>query len=289
MAKKIMDARPYRGPVQAVILDWAGTAVDHGSRGPVAVFQEAFERYGISPTIDETREPMGREKREHVAAMLSMPRIAESWRKIFGKDPDLEAIRKVYDTVLEIMPETLAKHAEPVPGCAAAMKELRSRGIAIGSCTGYSREMMPLLIKNAARAGFEPDCLVTSDEVPQGRPWPWLCWQNCMRLGIYPPESVVKVGDTVADIREGLNAGHWSVGIGRTGNFPGLTAREAAEMEAAELAGLEREAARRLYAAGAHFVISSVANLPALCDQIGALLEQGQTPASFTRKEGQTN
>lgn len=270
--------RPYKGAVQAVILDWAGTAVDHGSCGPVAVFQEAFGRYGIKPSVAETRKPMGREKSEHVAEMLAMPRIFEEWLRLHGSKPDGQAVQKVYNTVLEIMPATLAKHADPVPGCAQAMEELRKRDIAIGSCTGYSREMMPELIENAAKKGFAPDCLVTSDEVPQGRPWPWLCWQNCMRLGVFPPEAVIKVGDTVADIREGINAGHWSIGVTRTGNLLGLTAEEAAAMDATELERLEEKAARELYEAGAHFVISSVIDLPALCERISGLLENGISP-----------
>lgn len=282
----IISSRPYKGKVQAVILDWAGTAVDHGSCGPVAVFQEAFERYGIKPSIAETRRPMGREKSEHVAEMLAMPRISEEWQMLHGNKPDRDTVLAIYNTVLEIMPETLAKHADPVPGCAEAMRELRQHDIAIGSCTGYSREMMPKLIDNAARKGFAPDCLVTSDEVPQGRPWPWLCWQNCMRLGIFPPEAVVKVGDTVADIREGLNAGHWSIGVTRTGNLLGLTAEEAARKDAAELDRLEREAARELYDAGAHFVISSIIELPQLCEKISSLLERGETPGRIGSHAG---
>lgn len=34
--KPFLRRTAYMGPIQAVILDWAGTAVDHGCRGPVA-------------------------------------------------------------------------------------------------------------------------------------------------------------------------------------------------------------------------------------------------------------
>jgi phosphonoacetaldehyde hydrolase len=40
--------RSYRGPLKAVILDWAGTTIDFGSFAPVAVFLHLFERHGIS-------------------------------------------------------------------------------------------------------------------------------------------------------------------------------------------------------------------------------------------------
>jgi hypothetical protein len=39
------------GPVKAVIFDWAGTIVDHGSTAPVQAFIEAFKRFG-DVTID---------------------------------------------------------------------------------------------------------------------------------------------------------------------------------------------------------------------------------------------
>ena len=34
----------YNGPVKAVVLDWAGTAVDYGSIGPAAVCQPHAQR-----------------------------------------------------------------------------------------------------------------------------------------------------------------------------------------------------------------------------------------------------
>ena len=71
-----MQNGKLKTPIEGVILDWAGTAVDHGCRGPVAVFSRAFERFGIEPTIGECRKPMGLAKRAHVAAMLDMLSMA---------------------------------------------------------------------------------------------------------------------------------------------------------------------------------------------------------------------
>lgn len=278
-------AQSYKGPIQAVILDWAGTAVDHGSLGPVAVFDRAFRHFGIETTQEEIRAPMGAGKRDHVRQMLAMPRIAGAWGKICGGHPNDRDIDLVYDKVQELMPETLANFAEPVPGCAEALEKLRERNIRIGSCTGYSREMMTNLIPRAKAGGFEPDCIVASTDVPQGRPWPWMCWQNCMKMGIYPLESVIKVGDTSADIQEGLNAGHWSVGVTRTGNLLGLSAKEAEAMDSMEMRKKEREAALILREAGAHFVISSIADLPDLSVYINKLLALGINPRDIKEED----
>lgn len=274
----VRRGRPYTGPVQAVILDWAGTAVDHGCRGPVAVFTRAFERFGVLPITDEVRAPMGREKREHVAAMLAMPRLAALWKEKNGHAPDDADVSAVFGAVSELMPGTLADYAEPVPGCVEAMARLREMGVKVGSCTGYSRAMMENLLPRAAAAGYVPDCVVTADEVPAGRPWPWMCWQNCREMGVFPPEAVIKVGDTVADIEEGLNAGHWVAAVTRTSNALGFTAEEAAAMPPEELARKEAELARSFREAGAHFVISSVADLPDLVETVAERLRQGERP-----------
>ena len=45
--------------IEAVIFDWAGTTVDYGCFAPVQAFKDAFNAYGIDPTFDQIREPMG--------------------------------------------------------------------------------------------------------------------------------------------------------------------------------------------------------------------------------------
>lgn len=276
--KVFVRSESYRGPVQAAIFDMAGTVLDHGCHGPVAVFLNAFKLFGIEPTIAETREPMGREKREHVATMLAMPRIRELWLQKYGKEPDEKDVDAVFASVLELMPNTLADYAEPVPDCLKAIDELRARNIKIGSCTGYSRDMMSELLPRAKAAGFVPNSLVAADEVPSGRPWPWMCWRNCEKLGVFPPEAVVKIGDTIADIQEGLNAGHWSIAVTRTSNSLGLTAEQASSMNQEHLARLEAELAETFKKAGAHYVISTLEELPRICDIIAERLTNGEKP-----------
>ena len=55
-------------------------------------------------------------------------------------------------------------------GAAATIDLLRSKyGIKIGSSTGYTSEIMAKLKPQAAKAGYAPDCYVTSDLVPNAR------------------------------------------------------------------------------------------------------------------------
>src|SRR5690625_426637 len=91
--------------------------------------------------------------------------------------------------------------------------KLRERNIKIGSTTGYTRKMMDVAEEHAKHKGYTPDFLVCADEVKRGRPFPYMVFQNMIQLEVFPPAQVVKVGDTTSDIKEGKNAGVWSIGV----------------------------------------------------------------------------
>lgn len=66
---------------KAVIFDWAGTTVDYGCFAPVQAFVEVFCHFGIEPTMEEVRKPMGMLKRDHIRTMLQMKRIFGLWKE----------------------------------------------------------------------------------------------------------------------------------------------------------------------------------------------------------------
>jgi len=269
---------PYTGPVQAVVLDWAGTAVDFGCVGPVAVFVEVFRRRGVAVSVSEARGPMGLMKQEHVRRMCATPSVAAKWRAVWKREPNEEDAEAMYADVEPLLVSTVARHATPIPGVLEAVAAFRREGIRIGSTTGYTGPMMETLIRAAAERGYAPDAAVSSSDVPAGRPYPWMCYLNALKLQVYPFEAMVKIGDTVADIQEGRNAGMWTVGVTRTGNELGLSEREAAALEPAELRGRLRVIADGFFRAGAHYVTESVADCPAVIDDVNARLARGERP-----------
>ena len=74
---RVREGHSYRGPLRAVIFDWAGTVLDYGSRAPVRAVMRTFGDHGVPVTSDEARGPMGMAKRDHIAALLEAPRIRE--------------------------------------------------------------------------------------------------------------------------------------------------------------------------------------------------------------------
>jgi phosphonoacetaldehyde hydrolase len=97
-------------------------------------------------------------------------------------------------------------------------------------------------------------------------------------LGVFPSAAVVKVGDTVPDIGEGLAAGAWSVGVVRTSSEVGCTAQEWAALPQQEQHRRSASCRAKLLAAGAHAVIDTLAELPAVLDELQARRDRGEKP-----------
>jgi phosphonoacetaldehyde hydrolase len=270
--------RTAAGPVQAVILDWAGTAVDFGCMGPAAVFVDVFQKFRVAVSTAEARRFMGLMKKDHIRAMCSLPRIAAAWQAVHGRAPAEADVDALYAETEPMMIAAISRHADPIPGLIEFVEGLRRKGIALGSSTGYTRPMMEVLVPEAARQGYRPDAVVCSSDVPAGRPHPWMCYLNAVQLKVYPLEAMVKIGDTVSDIEEGLNAGMWTVGITKSGNEVGLTQDEIARLAPADLAGRLKAAEESLKAAGAHYIVEGIWEALAVIAAIEARIAVGERP-----------
>ena len=270
------NRRPER--VQAVVLDWAGTAVDFGCIGPVAVFIEVFKKRGVEVTLSEARGPMGLMKKDHIQAMCDNEAVAGRWKKKHGSLPGPGDVEAMYRQAEALMIETLSKHAEPIPGCLRAIEAFREMGLKIGSCTGYTRPMMDVLAPASAKRGYKPDAVVTSTDVPAGRPHPYMCYLNAILLETYPLSAMVKIGDTLADVHEGRNAGMWTVGLTRTGNELGMTLPEVAAMEPRDLKRRLDEIEAAFRQVGVDYVVEGLGDCPEVLSDINHRLARGERP-----------
>jgi phosphonoacetaldehyde hydrolase len=264
--------------IQAAILDWAGTVVDHGSRAPMGAFVHAFAEFGVAISIANARGPMGMAKWDHIRAVGQIPSVAVAWRARHGRnfsESDVDAIFQVFE------PMNIAAvrdHADIIPGTIAAIDALHARGIRIAGTTGYTRPIMDVLEPLAAAAGYAPELTVCAGDLPAGRPTPLMMWYAMAKLGVWPAASVVKVDDTAPGIGEGKAAGTWTVGIALTGNATGLSAEELAALSQADRTRLRDHAAAELR--DADMVIDSIADLPEAVAAIDARLAAGQRPTA---------
>jgi phosphonoacetaldehyde hydrolase len=268
----------YRGPAQAVVLDWAGTTIDFGSCAPARVFVEIFRQRGIVVTSEQARGPMGMAKREHIATLLRLDDIVRQWQDRYGRPAMDDDVESMYREFLPMQRRTLRDHGDLIPGTVETVAECRSRGLKIGSTTGYTSELMEVVCQAAREQGYEPDTVVCSDDVAAGRPAPWMCLTAAIRLGIYPPAAIVNVDDTTVGIQAGRNAGTWTVGVTSTGNLIGLTRAEFQTLNPDERERRLAAASQTLFAAGAHYVASSITALPTIVSDINMRLREGELP-----------
>jgi phosphonoacetaldehyde hydrolase len=264
--------------LKAVVFDWAGTTVDYGSRAPMGAFVKVFAEFGVDISVAEARGPMGLPKWDHIKALLDDPAIAARWQKAHGHAADKVDLDRIYEVFVPLNARVVTDYADLIPGTVEAVADARRRGLKIGSTTGYTREIMEPLLPVAKAQGYTPDNLVCAGDLAAGRPTPLMMYRCFADLGVWPAEAVVKVDDTVPGIAEGRAAGSWTVGVAMSGNALGLSLDEVLALSEPDRQARRARAVRELAEGGAHHVIDTIADLPALLDVIEARLAAGERP-----------
>lgn len=255
--------------IEGVIFDWAGTMIDFGCFAPVHVFIDIFKDAGIDVTIQEAREPMGMLKRDHIQAMLEMPRIQSLWEEKYGEKATETDIDQLYEKFEDQLMKTLENFTTPIQGAVDTANWLKAKGIKVGSTTGYTKEMMEVVKPNAALQGYQPDNVVTADMVGGfGRPYPYMIFKNMEDLELQSVKHVLKVGDTVSDIQEGFNAGVITVGVIKGSSIAGYNEEDWRKLSEDKRVEIGTKVKEKFEANGADYIIYSIEELPGLIEEI---------------------
>ena len=97
------------------------------------------------------------------------------------------------------------------------LSRLTGQGIKIAINTGFDRAITTLVLQ---ATGWDlrdtVQAVVCGDDVPQGRPAPYLIFHAMESLGVTDVHRTAVVGDTVLDLQAGWNAGvRWNIGCGQ--------------------------------------------------------------------------
>ncbi len=131
------------------------------------------------------------------------------------------------------------------------------------------RRMMTIVVPKAKEAGYEPDAWFSPDSVGNaGRPYPYMIFKNMEALKIRNAGRVMKVGDTVSDIKEGKNAGVFTVGVVEGSSEMGLTQAEYEALTEEERDAQCRRTEEIFQAAGADYIIRNMEALPKLIEDL---------------------
>lgn len=266
--------------IEAVIFDWAGTTVDFGSRAPMGAFVKLFAAEHINMTIAQARIPMGINKWDHINALLNLPEIQSQWQKIYGRPHNSSDVDRLLEIFVPMNKASILECSPLVPGMAQLMIELSKRHIKVGSTTGYTKELLDILLPIAKEQGYSPEALSYSGDTPLGRPSAQMIHRCAEQLGLDNPLSFIKVDDTLPGIEEGKAFGCWTIGVAVSGNALGLSLEELNALSFAEAEKLKNEARLCMQSMRPDYVIDSVADLLPIIDQINQRLGAGEKPGS---------
>lgn len=187
--------------IQLVVFDIAGTTVR--DKGSVAdAFMAAAAQYGVSVPREEVNKVMGFRKKEAIRILLD---------KFYLEQGDTEGlIEKIHDAFTHNMISFYKQDTElaALPHAEETFAWLKQRGIKIALNTGFTRPITDTILQRLQwNSNGMIDMVITSDEVPEGRPNPYMIAAIMKQLGIADAGQVAKVGDTEVDVEEGRNAG----------------------------------------------------------------------------------
>jgi phosphonoacetaldehyde hydrolase len=278
--------------IKAVIFDWAGTIIDYGCIAPAQVFIEVFRQKDIFISMEEARSPMGLAKKDHVRALFRLDSVQKQWKAEYGQFPSEADIDVIYSELEPALAAIVKNYSEPIPGAIELINRLKAQGIKVGTTTGYVAEMMQNILPIATSRGLIPDSVVNSSEVSAGRPAPWMIYRNCENMNVFPLSQMVKIGDTIADIQEGINAGMWTIGLTKSGNELGLSLTEAESADPVWMAQKIALAGRKMTTNGVDFVAEGVWDCWPILEEIDEQIQSNTTidgtiEPSFTKgKQG---
>jgi phosphonatase-like hydrolase len=219
--------------IELAALDMAGTTIDEGGAVYDAL-QGAVAAEGVEVDEAAVQRWMGTDKREAIAGL-----VLEGGRA----RPTPQDVERMFIRFRELLAAAYAARPPvPIPGAPEAFEALRAAGTKVALTTGFSQDVVDPLLASLGWDMGVVDAVVCADDVPTGRPAPYLVFRAMERTGVVDVRRVLVAGDTAVDLRSGTNAGAGAVvGVG-TGKLG--------------LEGLRAEPHTHL--------VTSVADLPAL-------------------------
>ncbi len=184
--------------INLVVVDLAGTAVDDGG-AVLSAFRGALGRFSVPFTEEDLQDIRGANKLQAFRQLAA---------RALGSGP--ETVRVAREAHLAFTEELLHEFRSgplvPIEGAEAAFAALREQGVKIATNTGFGRDLADAVL---TRLGWHHwfAAEVCGDDVPAGRPAPYMIFLAMERAGAIDVRRVAAVGDTPLDLEAGANAG----------------------------------------------------------------------------------
>lgn len=189
---------------ELIVTDFAGTTMrDDGA--VLAAYRHALTAHAIPFTDADLAARRGASKRAVFAELAT--------RAGAVPDPATIAARALASFQSALRREYAAGPVQETPGAAATVRLLRRHGVKVALTSGFDRSLVDGLVD---RLGWHDlfDLVLASDDVPLGRPAPFLIYRAMIDLRVQDVRRVAVVGDTPLDLRAGTAAGAgWIIGV----------------------------------------------------------------------------
>jgi phosphonatase-like hydrolase len=186
--------------IDLVVFDIAGTIIQDTGQ-VINAFTAAFRKHAIQVGEAEVRTLHGASKREVFKRYIE--------RQFGPEDPENTArIDRAYADFRDILETTYATEGvQAIAGAESTFRWLRDHGIKIGLNSGFYRKMTEIILRALGWPKDVVDVVVCGDEVPRGRPAPFMIFRALEATGVTDVRRVMVVGDTPLDLLAGTNAG----------------------------------------------------------------------------------
>lgn len=183
--------------LQLVVFDMAGTTIEDAGQVPEA-FTTVLRRRGMDISAEQLRAVRGASKRDAIRHFV---------RERHGGDVEL-LTESLFQEFRDHLAELLQSGGvRPIPGARESFDWLRSQNVRVALGTGFDRLTTDLIVEAVGWKEGVVDAIVCGDDVPQGRPAPYLIFRAMERTGTIDVRHVACVGDTVLDLQAGNNSG----------------------------------------------------------------------------------
>jgi phosphonoacetaldehyde hydrolase len=253
--------------VRACIFDLGGTIVDRYSITPLKSLIETFKLYNINIRNDLIFKDMGIDKRIHIANILEDKYIFQKWFQEYKRNPDYNDVLKLHQTFKTIQIEKSHK-IDIIPETYGIFEYLKKNNIKIGTTTGFDKKNADIIGRVLNTNICKLDNIVSSTCVEKSRPHSDMIHKNMIELGIVDPRTIIKIDDTNIGIKEGKNAGLWTVGVARWSTYMNVLPENYNNMNDIVIRERLESSKEKLKLSQPDFIIETLDELPNIIETI---------------------
>ncbi len=186
-----------------ILFDLIGTTfIDSTEDGSLIInsFINAFSKNGIHLDVDNIKRERGKLKTEAIKNLL-------------GSDDENRILElTIFNDFMQMLNDSI-ESIKPIDSAMEVFDTLRTKRVKIGLGSGLPLDFINHLIVKSGWNKNEFDYLNSSENLGEGRPNPIMINNAIQSLEITNRSQVIKVGDTIVDMKEGKNANVCTIGV----------------------------------------------------------------------------